>query len=232
MSRWFRFYEGALDDPKVQRLSPPVYKGWVNLLCLASKHKGKLPSLPDIAFALRISDHEADSLIQALTAAGLLDDVGGSMQPHKWYERQYEDTTNKERQRKFRERKKAENDVTRYASVTTVTDNGPVTSVEQNRTEEKRKKDKGSPTAELELVVSKETASAIVEHRQRMKAPLTERAAKALANKLKAWPDPEEAAAAMLSRGWRGFEPDWMPKQPERKASVFPMPAWKPGRLA
>jgi len=91
---------------------------------------------------------------------------------------------------------------------------------------------KPSPAAELELVVSPETASAIVEHRQRMRAALTARAAKALAKQLAKWPDPEEAAAAMLARGWRGFEPDWMPKQPERKASVFPMPAWKPGRLA
>ncbi len=91
---------------------------------------------------------------------------------------------------------------------------------------------KGSPAAELELVVSAETASAIIEHRQRVRAPLTARAAKALAKQLAKWPNPEEAAAAMLSRGWRGFEPEWMPKQPERKASVFPMPAWKPGRLA
>jgi hypothetical protein len=130
MSRWFRFYEGALDDPKVQRLSPPVFKGWVNLLCLASKHKGKLPSIQDIAFALRLSDHEADSLIQALMSVGLIDDVGGGMQPHKWYERQYEDATNKERQRKFRERKKVKTDVTRYEPVTDVTDNGAVTSVD------------------------------------------------------------------------------------------------------
>lgn len=91
---------------------------------------------------------------------------------------------------------------------------------------------RAAPEAELGVVVSAETAAAICEHRKRLKAPLTSRAAKALANKLKAWPNPEEAAAAMLSRGWRGFEPDWMPKQPERKASVFPMPAWKPGRLA
>jgi hypothetical protein len=114
MNRWFRFYEGALDDPKVQRLSPAVFKGWVNLLCLASKHKGKLPGLADIAFALRISDHEADSLIAALMDVGLIDDVGDGMQPHKWYERQYQDPTNAERQRNFRERNKASVTVTRY----------------------------------------------------------------------------------------------------------------------
>lgn len=89
-----------------------------------------------------------------------------------------------------------------------------------------------SPKAALMEVLSAETADAIVEHRARLKAPLTVRAAKALAKQLAKWHDPEEAAATMLVRAWKGFEPEWMPKQPERKASVFPMPAWKPGRLA
>ena len=30
MSRWFRFYDAALDDPKVQRLPPAIFKlTWV-----------------------------------------------------------------------------------------------------------------------------------------------------------------------------------------------------------
>ena len=31
---WFRFYHGALHDPKVQSLRPELFKFWVNLLCL------------------------------------------------------------------------------------------------------------------------------------------------------------------------------------------------------
>ena len=55
MSRWFRFYDEALDDPKVQRLAPHLFKTWINLLCLASKEDGTMPSNDDIAFRLRIS---------------------------------------------------------------------------------------------------------------------------------------------------------------------------------
>ena len=50
MSRWFRFYDEALDDPKVQRLAPHLFKTWINLLCLASKEDGTMPSNDDIAF--------------------------------------------------------------------------------------------------------------------------------------------------------------------------------------
>lgn len=140
MSRWFRFYEGALDDPKVQRLPAPVFKGWVNLLCLASRDKGRLPSLSDIAFALRVTEHEADTLIQALLTAGLIDDVKGQMMPHNWEARQHEDRTNALRQQRFRDKRKAES-VTEArngrnaVTVTTRTD----TETEQNREEMRAK---------------------------------------------------------------------------------------------
>lgn len=144
MSRWFKFYDGVLDDPKAQRLAPDVFKGWVNLLCLASKNAGRLPSLPDIAFALRISDREAASLIDTLMAAGLLDDDGEHMRPHNWDERQGTDATNAERQRRFRERKKAE----RYErDRNAVTDNA-VTPLEKKR-EEKIREERGERACAL-----------------------------------------------------------------------------------
>jgi len=230
MSRWFRFYDGALDDPKVQRLSPQVFKGWVNVLCLASKSKGKLPSLADIAFALRISDHEADTLMQALVSAGLIDDVGGSMVPHRWYERQYEDTTNAERQRKFRERKKEKTSVTRYAAVTTVTNNEPVTTEDTDTDTEKKKNIAPTALSELCLVMSEESAKAVIEHRSRIKAPLTSRAAKALARKFSETGDPDKAVEEMLARGWRGFNASWMPQTTPTKASSLPLPTWRPNR--
>ena len=58
MSRWFRFYDGALNDAKVQRLPAPLFKAWVNLLCLASMHDGVLPPVADISFSLRIPEKE------------------------------------------------------------------------------------------------------------------------------------------------------------------------------
>jgi hypothetical protein len=76
MSRWFRYYDDAMDDPKVQRLSGDLFKTWVNLLCLASKSGGKLPSNDDIAFRLRISIQDAQLRTEDLIMAGLIDVTG------------------------------------------------------------------------------------------------------------------------------------------------------------
>jgi hypothetical protein len=69
---------------------------------------------------------------------------------------------------------------------------------------------KGSPFEALSAVLSPETASAVVEHRQRIRKPLTFRAAELLAGKFQACPDPNAAADAMIANGWQGFEPDWL----------------------
>jgi hypothetical protein len=114
MSRWFRLYDRLLDDPKAQRLPPDVFKGWINLLCLASRNNGELPALADIAFALRITDREADSLVQALMAAGLLEDAGERVAPHNWHELQYRsDADPTAADRKRRQRARSHADVTR-----------------------------------------------------------------------------------------------------------------------
>lgn len=132
--RWFKFYDDVLYDPKVQRLPKDVAWNWVNILCLASKNGGNLPPIADIAFALRITDREADALIETLMAVGLIDDAGGEMRPHNWDERQGIDGTNAERQRRFRERKKAER-YERYGNAVTRND---VTALDKIREEEKR----------------------------------------------------------------------------------------------
>lgn len=104
MSRWFRFYDGALDDPKVQRLDPDLFKAWINILCLASRNNGKLPCTEDIAFALRVTPAVTAVTLQALRVAGLLD----GDEPHNWGARQYKsdvtDPTNAQRQKRFRDR--------------------------------------------------------------------------------------------------------------------------------
>src|SRR5688572_7229352 len=94
MSRWFRFYAEALDDPKVQKLDPATFKQWVNILCLACKHEGFLPSHDDIAFALRIDIIALESLLDRLLIAGLIDVLkggpnGSRIAPHGWAKRQY-----------------------------------------------------------------------------------------------------------------------------------------------
>jgi hypothetical protein len=102
MSQWFRFYDEALNDPKVQRLPATVFKAWVNLLCVASKNGGHIPSVGDLAFALRVSETEGETLLETLHAAGLVDIDGASITPHNWFKRQYKSDTSSDRVRKFR----------------------------------------------------------------------------------------------------------------------------------
>jgi hypothetical protein len=128
MTRWFRFYDTVLEDPKVQRLDPTLFKAWVNILCLASKHRGILPSIPDIAFSLRMPEETADAIVQALMSGGLLEDSGGFLSPHNWHSRQYIDKTNSKRQKEFRERKKNGTvTVTKSNGVTKRSRNGRIT---------------------------------------------------------------------------------------------------------
>ena len=133
MSRWFRFYDEVLDDPKAQRLEPELFKVWVNLLCLASRNNGQLPKVDDIAFALRSSVTVTERNVTALTEAGLFDEIDGVLKPHNWGGRQYksdsEDTTNALRQKRFREKHRNGN----RNAVTPVTVTATRTDTEQNR---------------------------------------------------------------------------------------------------
>jgi predicted transcriptional regulator len=109
MSRWFRFYDDALNDPKVQLLSGDDFKAWVNLLCLASKNEGRLPSIDDMAFALRRSPNDVQTVVERLLNGGLIDRRNGGPNgvhyaPHGWDKRQYKSDTSTQRVQRFRKR--------------------------------------------------------------------------------------------------------------------------------
>jgi hypothetical protein len=113
MSRWFRLYDEMLDDPKAQRLPPQDFKIWINLLCLASRNDGKLPCISDIAFALRISDNDAVTMVERLHIAGLIDKRNGGpdgfrYSPHGWDKRQYKSDNSADRVKKHREKRNDE----------------------------------------------------------------------------------------------------------------------------
>jgi len=69
---------------------------------------------------------------------------------------------------------------------------------------------KQSPRGELLTTLDAEHAQAVVEHRQKIKKPLTVHAAKLLAGKFRRCPDPNAAADTMIANGWQGFEPEWL----------------------
>ena len=101
--RWFRLYDEVLNDPKVQRLAGDTFKFWINVLCIASKHGGVLPSIEDMAFELRVSVAVCTSEINVLKQAGLIDG-DKRLRPHGWDKRQYKSDTSTERVKRFRER--------------------------------------------------------------------------------------------------------------------------------
>lgn len=149
---WLRLYTGILDDPKVQRLQPEHFKGWINLLCLAKENDGLLPSLEDTAFRLRISEAEAQSLVEVLANRGLLDQTEDGLMPHKWDERQFisdSDPTAAIRARRYRQNKQSVTDgVTRDVtgpSLSPETEYRAETETEQRQSREASPASRGKP---------------------------------------------------------------------------------------
>lgn len=107
--QWFRFWNEALDDPKVQQLDGDLFKSWVNLLCLCSKQEGLPRSVSDIAFALRMTTDGCQTVLQRLSSVGLLDKVSGGVDGmhyaiHGWGKRQFKSDSSTDRVKRFRER--------------------------------------------------------------------------------------------------------------------------------
>jgi hypothetical protein len=62
---------------------------------------------------------------------------------------------------------------------------------------------------ELGKVLDESHAQAVIDHRNRMRKPMTPYAASRLALSLAQAPDPNAAADEMIERGWQGWKPDW-----------------------
>ena len=105
MSRWFRFYDDAINDPKILKLPEAVRWYWTALLCVASKNNGMLPVLDDIAIQLRVTPAKATEIISVLVKATLLDKTETGFAPHNWSGRQYKSDVSNERVKRFRQRK-------------------------------------------------------------------------------------------------------------------------------
>lgn len=80
--------------------------------------------------------------------------------------------------------------------------------------------------AELGRVLDPEHARAVVEHRNRLRKPMTARGAALLALSLSQAHDPNAAADEMIERGWQGWKPDWgrssqgPPRQAQNRRSL------------
>lgn len=79
-----------------------------------------------------------------------------------------------------------------------------------------------SPRAQLERVLDRDRAGAVLEHRQRLRKPLTARAAELLARKLSTAADPNAAADLMIEKGWQSYETEWAERNKQATARGSP----------
>jgi hypothetical protein len=106
MTHWFRVYDDLVDDPKVQRLEPSLFKALINLWCLTSANSGALPPIDEIAFKLRMKPEKVQRVLAELRAAGLIDEDERGGRPHNWNERQFISDVSTSRVKRFRERRR------------------------------------------------------------------------------------------------------------------------------
>jgi hypothetical protein len=106
VNHWWRAYNEAVNDPKLQLLSDALFRAWFNVMCIASANGGSLPPLKDIAFTLRIQPTKAAQVLAQLHAAGLLDKTETGFIPHNWNGRQYKSDVSTDRVKQFRKRQR------------------------------------------------------------------------------------------------------------------------------
>jgi hypothetical protein len=104
--RWFRFYDDAINDPKILKLPLDSRWHWTALLCIASKNNGRLPATDDIALMLRVTNAKAAAIIAELVAAGLIDRDSNGFAPHNWDGRQYKSDSSAERVKRHRDKQR------------------------------------------------------------------------------------------------------------------------------
>lgn len=101
---WLRFYRKTVNNPKVQRLSPELFRAWVNILC-TTDDDGRLPAINDMAFTLRVGAEVVHEWLSTLRANGLFDLArNGKVTAHDWSEHNYESDVSTDRVKRFRKR--------------------------------------------------------------------------------------------------------------------------------
>lgn len=87
-------------------------------------------------------------------------------------------------------------------------------------THEKSFNNSPSPKQELASVLDEHHVAAVLDHRAKLRKPLSAHAAHLLAGKFAKCPDPNAAADVMIANGWQGFEVAWM--EDRARASTGP----------
>jgi hypothetical protein len=129
--RWFRFFDTEMNDPRVRALPAPLFRFWVDLLCLASQRDGDLGTVADIALATRCRLDHTLNAVSRLNQAQLIDCINSRYTPRAWHTRQWKSDQSNQRTRDWRLRQKQRSPAGESPGPVTVTVTG------QNRSEDK-----------------------------------------------------------------------------------------------
>jgi hypothetical protein len=142
--KWFRLWHDLVDNQKIQTLPPAVFMGYINSLCIASRNtpRGTLPKLPKYAFQMRMSQNEAQKMLEKLESRGFLHKTEDGYSIHDWEEHQRNSDNIAVRVQRHREKSNVTGNVTDNVSETEAeTDFGA-----QNREEERREENREEKT--------------------------------------------------------------------------------------
>lgn len=196
-------YSEAVDDEKLRMLAFEDRWHYVAILCLKSSglldEKGELRDRK-IALKLGLSLQELDTVKKRLREVGLID---AKLQPLAWDKRQYKHDNSAERVRAYRERKKADSDVTTCNGYNAVTVTGTEAETETD-TEIKTSRANALPDW-----LPKDIWHDFKEHRQKLRKPFTKRAEQLAIAKLERLSDKPSERIAIINQsiesGWSGL---------------------------
>jgi len=209
-AHWFRFYDEALNDPKVQTLDLMTFKIWVNCLCLASangKNNGELGTLHHVSFALRETESTVSSAFHALLDRGLIVTENETFHIPKWAKRQYKSDISTDRVRKHRKR---------YRNVPeTPPDTDTDTEKNKEKVNQKERRRKNVQKAESPVVegLDAETWETWVAYRAQIKKPIKPPSVPAAQKQMAKFADRQrEVVEHSIANGYQGlFAPNEKP---------------------
>ena len=102
---WFRIHTSLRDNAKIQLLAPKDFKNLINLWCLAKDGDGVIPTVPEIAFKLRMTDAQVRNAIESLPQL-IEPKEDGTFRAHDLNEHQYQSDVSTNRVKQFRERQR------------------------------------------------------------------------------------------------------------------------------
>ena len=234
---WFRSWHGAPVDAKWRtiakragvRTSCVVSIAWLLMdRASQSEDRGSIAGYDaeTIADFLDMETLDVENVIRAMTDKGFI----SAGRIAAWEKRQpkREDDNSSERVRAFRERQRKQSGYV---------DETQCNAVKRTETLDKIREDKNISTnvdiarepsalAILSECMSEQTAKDLIAHRQKLRKPLTARAAKLLAKDFVAYGNAEEAAEMMIKNGWQGFHPTWVTNQAARAGPSKSQKGW------